>query len=105
MSTTTIEQPYRIGTTYKTRPSDGRPQIIATTHGPVRSARLTHNVNLRLSATANHEAAALALATKMSGTRLARTSDTVSVREHSSNDAGTRRDFAVFIEMQTGASE
>lgn len=92
-TTTPVVQPYRIGTTYKTRPTDGRSQIIAATHGPIRSRHLTYNYNPRLSRDANHEAAALSLAVKVTGT------PTPEVSEHSSNDSGTHRDYAVTIHI------
>ena len=82
-------KPWRIGTDYKTRPTDGRSQIIATSRGPVRAARLTYNYNAALSREANHEAAARNLAVKITGNEAA------AVTEHSSNDSGTKRDWSV----------
>lgn len=93
-------QPYRVATTYKTR-ADGRPQIIAHTHGPVNPARLTHNVDLSKSADENHHAAALALAIKKSTPRHSPgVADRVSVTEHSSDGSGTRRDWAVDVDRE-----
>ena len=82
-------KPWRIGTDYKTRPTDGRSQIIATSRGPVRAARLTHNYDASKSHEANHEAAARNLAVKITGNEAA------TVTEHSSNDSGTKRDWSV----------